>query len=234
MIDRPLNPNAESWIEPSQLGSVVAPYVRTFTLDTEFIDNHRSYATCDRQDGLIKLDIDGWLWPEDALKLYELAYVATGDILELGCYNGLSTSILSQANHDSGLKKSTDSIDLAADGIRITQGNRARKGLLTNVQLFPQEASAYCRQSGRAGRMFDLVFIDHSHAYQAVLEVCRELRPIVSPGGFCLFHDFNDERNSDPNNADYGVAQAVADGLDQYCFKFYGIFGCCALYRAGE
>ena len=43
------------------------------------------------------MGIEGWLWREDALKLYEMAYFARGNILELGCYHGLSTALLALA-----------------------------------------------------------------------------------------------------------------------------------------
>jgi hypothetical protein len=58
------------------------------------------------------------------------------------------------------------------------------------------------------------------------------LPAIVGSGGFCLFHDFNDRRNEDPDEPDYGVHRAVADGLDPESFEFYGIYGCSGLYRA--
>src|ERR1700728_4334116 len=46
--------------------------------------------------------IPGWLAPEDALKLYELAYFSPGPILEIGMYCGRSTTILATAVADSG------------------------------------------------------------------------------------------------------------------------------------
>ncbi len=54
---------------------------------------------------------------------------------------------------------------------------------------------------------------------------------MVNPGGFCLFHDFNDRRNADPAETNYDVYRAVTEGLDPKVFEFYGIYGCTALYR---
>ncbi|MGY4377907.1 hypothetical protein ACVWZ3_005546 [Bradyrhizobium sp. i1.3.6] len=51
---------------------------------------------------LIELGITGYLRRGDALKLYDLAFRAPGDILEAGTNKGLSTSILAQAVHDRG------------------------------------------------------------------------------------------------------------------------------------
>ena len=83
----------------------------------------------------------------------------------------------------------------------------------------------------RSGRAFALVFVDAGHSYDSVLGVCRLLPELMKSGGFCLFHDYNDLRNLDPNDAEYGVAQGVQDGLPNDTFEFHGIFGCCALYR---
>jgi hypothetical protein len=76
-----------------------------------------------------------------------------------------------------------------------------------------------------------MVFVDHSHAYGPVHEVCRELHALVTTGGFCLFHDFNDPRNYDPADADHAVHQAVVDGLHPDHFAFYGAYGVTAMYR---
>ena len=53
-------------------------------------DHHRIVTAPRSKQGLINLGIDGYLWPEEAAKLYELAYTAPGDVLELGTYRGLS------------------------------------------------------------------------------------------------------------------------------------------------
>jgi hypothetical protein len=90
---------------------------------------------------------------------------------------------------------------------------------------------AAVREHAANRRRFAFVFIDHSHAYAPVYEVCKALDLIVAPGGFCLFHDFNDSRNRDPRDTEYAVYQAVGDGLDKQRFGFYGVYGCAGLYR---
>jgi hypothetical protein len=82
------------------------------------------------------------------------------------------------------------------------------------------------------GHRFGFVFVDHSHEYGPVRDVCEVLDRIVGPRAFVLFHDFNDPRNNDSANPDYGVSQAVFDALPAARFEFYGMFGCTALYRA--
>ncbi|MCL4190227.1 MAG: hypothetical protein KJZ87_00670 [Thermoguttaceae bacterium] len=85
---------------------------------------HRAIAGCPLADGvLVQLRdrggriIPGWLRREDALKLYELAFFAPADILELGSFHGLSTSILAQAAAHSPFPKRACSIDLNLDTV---------------------------------------------------------------------------------------------------------------------
>jgi hypothetical protein len=94
----------ESFLRLDDVGTVIPPYRPTFDFPGDFVDEaQRRLALLPLKDGvLIQLEnsrwlgqtIRGWLRREDALKLYEIAYFASGDILELGSFHGLSTSIL--------------------------------------------------------------------------------------------------------------------------------------------
>ena len=64
-----------------------------------------------------------------------------------------------------------------------------------------------------------------------MLSACRLLPGVLEPGAFCLFHDYNDPRNADPLDDDYGVYQGVTDGLAPARFSFWGIYGCTGLFR---
>lgn len=233
--------HVETFLAPADLGVVIPPYRPTYPQAGPFLNSrHAALASCPVRDGvLIEMRtrrffgrrIEGWLRREDALKLYELAFCAEGEILELGSYHGLSTSILSQANHDSGLRKRLVTVDLDAANVRTTNRTLRARGLLRGAELICGEGAATVRALAEAGRRFAFVFIDHAHAYAPVLGVCRELHRAVTPGGFCLFHDFNDVRNRDGADPDYGVYQAVLAGLDPDAFQFWGIYGCAGLYR---
>jgi SAM-dependent methyltransferase len=224
------------------VGTVIPPYRPTFPTFGEYIDDyHRCLASAPLKDGLlIQLEnsawfgqtIQGWLRREDALKLYEIAHFAMGDILELGSFHGLSTSILSRANRRSPHRKRIESVDLSPHAVRRARLNLWRQGLIKGVSLTVGDALLEVRRRADTGARFGMVFVDHSHAYRPVYQVCRELRRIVPAGGFCLFHDFNDPRNYDLADVDHGVHQAVVDGLAPADFEFYGIYGCLALYRA--
>lgn len=215
--------------------NAVPPYRPTYEISGEYInEQHRSYSTCPAKEGLIDLGIDGWLRPQDALKLYELAFFAPGPILEIGSYHGLSTSILARAVADSGPESSDRrivSVELDPAAQAVARAHLERLGLAGNVELVQSDAHAYCLKAAAAGERFAFAFIDHDHAYASVLEVCRELPGLTLPGAFCLFHDWLDARNFEPEDADYGVFGATRDGLDPREFPFYGVFGVAGLYR---
>ncbi len=131
--------------------------------------------------------IEGWLQRADALKLFEIAYFVTGDILELGSYHGLSTSILARAAHDSPHKKNIFSVDLDMENVRTTNRHLDEMGLKSFVTTMCGDALSTMKGLASAGTRFDFVFVDHSHAYEAVYGVCRDLGDVLQPGGFCLF-----------------------------------------------
>ena len=241
-----MHKHVETFVGLEEVGIAIPRYRPTFDFPTDFINaSHKFFSTCPLKGGfLIRIEngqrnwlgkpkyIDGWLRREDALKLYEMAYFASGDILELGSYHGLSTSILSQANQESPRWKNIYSVDLNRSYVDMTNRNLHRKGLMQNVHTICHDAIVIVRRMAAEGKRFSFVFIDHSHAYEPVYQVCRELGKIVFPGGFCLFHDFNDSRNRNSGNKDHGVYQAVMDGLSPDEFEFCGIYGCTGLYRA--
>lgn len=235
-----MNKHEDTMLEIHELGSRIPPYRPTFDLPAAFIDrSHRGLAECPG-DVLIQLKtrrwfgeiIPGWLRREDALKLYEMAYYAAGDILELGSYHGLSTSILARSNRNSPDRKHIYTVDLDPAHVRATMTNLRTQGLHRGVTASCEDAAGAVRRFASQGQQFGFIFIDHAHSYEAVYQVCRELERVALIGGFCLFHDFNDPRNSDPDARDYGVYQAVRDGLNGDRFEFYGIYGCTALYRS--
>ncbi len=224
--------HADAVVPDERLGRDHPPYKPTYLFGGEFLnDNHRFLATCPVRGERLDLGIEGWLRREDALKLYELAYFSPTDILELGCFKGLSTAILSQANHDVGLKNRIVTIDLEPICSQLTFNNLAARQLIEGTEVLCGDAIALGRRLIAERRRFGLLFVDHSHAYQPVYDVCQLADDLVVPGGFCLFHDYNDRRNLRSDDDAYGVVKAVRDGLNNHYFEFYGIFGCTALFR---
>lgn len=237
----------DTFMNLMELGTKVPPYQPTHYFPGEFInESHKILSSVPiRDEILIKIEISthsedyiqGWLRREDAMKLYELAYFATGDILELGTHQGLSASILSQANVDSPNKKHIYSCDRDPSFLQIANRNLQRKRLTRDVSLISKDAMNVVNRFKKMRKTFSFVFIDHAHDYESVFNMTQELPYIVKPGGFCLFHDYNDRRNTPEipsSNEDYGVYQAVLDGLKQEQFSFYGVYGCSGLYRKNK
>jgi predicted O-methyltransferase YrrM len=207
-------------------------FQKTFGYDGDFLDDtHRALAHRLHDTGMIDIGIDGWLLPADAQKLYEMAYLCPGDILELGAYRGLSATVMNQACTANGRDQVIVSVDLDAAAIETaTRALRAQPGG-ERAHFFTVDAETAVRDLAAAKRRFGFAFIDHSHRYDHVLGVCGQLHRVVEIGGFALFHDFNDPRNIAPSAPDYGVYQGVMDGLRPDRWDFWGIYGCSGLFR---
>ena len=80
---------------------------------------HENLLHLPTHHGVIKLDIDGWLQPIEAHYLYKCAY-ESANILELGSYHGLSTSIIAQAKIDSGNTGTITTVDVFSKNIEKT------------------------------------------------------------------------------------------------------------------
>jgi hypothetical protein len=207
-------------------------YLKTYDFPGEFINSfHGSLAVSIGPSGMIDIGVEGWLLPADALKLYELAYFCYGDILELGTYRGLSASILGQAVTAAGGGGCVVSVDLDVNAIEIARVNLMGRPGVESINFFVVEAGKAVRDLAQAKRIFDFGFIDHSHKYEHVFDVCQSLHRVLKVGAFALFHDFNDPRNAHTQQLDYGVYQCALDGLRTDRFEFWGIFGCCGLFR---
>jgi predicted O-methyltransferase YrrM len=247
----------ERFRELHELDDSGLSYLPTFGFGGRFInESHRTYSICPVQnDVLIDIGVDGWLRREDAMKLYELAYFCEGDILELGTYRGLSACILAQAIVDRtragrlgtlsersarltqsktlghNRTRGIETVDLNAGDLEIARNNIRARGFGDVVRCHRIDATTFCRLMIDAGRRFGMAFVDHSHEGEPVREACEHLSDLIEDGGFCLFHDYNDSRNRDPADTHHAVYQGVHTGLSAADFQFYGIFGCCGLFR---
>jgi predicted O-methyltransferase YrrM len=208
------------------------PFQKTFDYEDEFLnEEHRRLGSRLHDTGMIDIGVEGWLLPADAYKLYEMAYFSPGDLLELGSYCGLSATVMNRACTTNGRNQVIVSIDLDAACIEIAcQQVRAQPGG-DRAHFFAVDAETCVRDLAASKRKFGFVFVDHSHRYEHVVGVCQQLHRVVEIGGFALFHDFNDPRNSAESAPDYGVYQGVMDGLRSDRWDFWGIYGCTGLFR---
>ena len=210
------------------LGTRYPEYRPTFRFAGPYIDTFHRSLDAAGPDGLIDIGLKGWLRPADALKLYELAWFSPGDMLEFGTFHGLSTHIISRALLASGQRARVTSLELVPEYADETAKH-----------LFAPAAShrfivGDARKSAQglidSQRRFGFAFVDHSHGYELVEAACQHLKHLVVPGGFALFHDYNDHRNV-RNDPSYGVFQAVGDAFADGSFVFWGVYGCTGLYR---
>jgi hypothetical protein len=235
MTDLSIVKHTNTWINEHHLGRTFPAYKATFPYQPRFAFGSRRFINSDharlssapRNGAIIDLDIPGWLRPQDALKLYEMAYFSKGDVLELGSYHGLSTSIMASALRHSGNGRCLTSLEL--DPAAASEAQRHVLPWSDIVQITVGDARESCRHLIEQDRKFNFAFVDHSHTYDLVHAACIDLKSLMVPEGFALFHDYNDERNGvDP---DYGVWHAVRDAFADGSFEFYGIYGCTGLWR---
>jgi len=178
----------------SELGTKPTPYMPTYRFAGQFINaNHEFYANCPTGykdiNVCIDIGIDGYLQHGDALKLYELAYFASGDILELGTFCGLSTGIIAQAIHDSKKQIRFETVDIDKDANVLAQQNVRSKTGRAPVEFNICDATEYMEKAIVKNSIYDFIFIDHWHGYDATYETAMRAKKLLNPGGFCLFHD---------------------------------------------
>lgn len=130
-------------------------------------------------------EISGWLLPEEAKCLAELARGKR--VLEIGAYCGLSTVCMGRT------AKHVTSVDYwdgrgtptPQDTLSQWRSNMARYGLTdktTAINLSEHEVTP--------DGPFELVFIDGAHDYESVsYDIARAL-PRLVPGGLLAFHDY--------------------------------------------
>ncbi len=224
----------DTWMELSQLGAP-APYRKVFDYDGDRVDSFHSVlssAALGRMgvDCVIDLGIDGYLQREDAMLLYEICRLGSGDVLQLGTYKGLSTYIISRALKARGFGCLT-TVDIDA---ATTAEARATVGALipnNDVEFIVADAPAHLDRLIEDGRKFGVLFVDHWHGYEATHDATSRAASLLDDGGLVLFHDFLDPGNADPKHP-YGVYQAVCDTVGQDPrFQFVTTCGCCAMYQ---
>jgi SAM-dependent methyltransferase len=239
-FQREMHQHAETFPQAHELGTRAFPYRPTFDFRGDYIDAyHERLGRLELEDGLrIVLPheqtggpLPGWLQLADALKLYEMAHFSRGDILEIGSYQGLSAIIMATALRNAGGPYRVHTVDLEPWCTEMSLKHLVENGLGDLATASTEEGAAAVRRLASEGRKFGFSFVDHSHEYGPVAEVCRELHRVLLPGSFIFFHDYNDPRNQ---TGEYGVYGGIADGLSGDLFEFYGVYGCGALYRARD
>lgn len=215
-------------------GYTDAVYIPTYHFAGNFINkNHQYYTTCKMQGVCIDIGIEGWLTPEEALKIYELAYFCKENILQLGTYKGLSASVIIQAIRDGGGIRTLDTVEInhgLSENAKTTLNNVFEN--LTEANFHVNDGTLFMDPLIVQNKKYGFIFIDHWHGYKAVQTSAIRLHRLLSPGGFVLFHDYLDVKNFNAEDSSYGVYQAVNDVLlTDTRFLYCGAFGSSALFR---
>lgn len=134
--------------------------------------------------GAFPRDIEGWLHPDEAAKLAELA--AGKRVIEVGSYCGLSTVCMARtAEHVAAV----DYFDgratpVPADTLAAFRRNIARHGVAEKVETYHPDAVVKPPK-------YDLLFIDGAHDAESVAEDIDKYLPYLKSGGLVAFHDYN-------------------------------------------
>ena len=171
-------------------------------------------------------NVGGWLRPEERYELFLLAERAEGVIVELGCYQGLSTLYLS-----AGVRRvfSVDNFRGPPDPRYAVNCDRyfakpeaVREGYLKNIEGFGlSDMVSLLEMDTVAASKLDLgdvglLFIDADHSYAGALNDFNAWYPKVVSGGTVVMHNASGAGVGDKQVKYPGVmkvfAEAVLDG----------------------
>ena len=153
--------------------------------------------------------IPGMLDRPRGLILYALGYSSPGkgDIVEIGSWQGRSTSFLAQACRDGGggIVRAIDHFkgnEGTEDAYVVDQPNLSdleqnfranlkRMGLEEFVTLYPTDSKTAIGNHANDFRSIRLLFIDGDHSLEGVSEDVKNFATQVNPGGFIVFDDYH-------------------------------------------
>ena len=168
-------------------------------------------------------EIYGWMSEEDSRVLNRYASkVKNGLIVELGCFQGRSSTVISLSSptskvvsvdplqeeyyYNGGSKHPERTEDFHFTGDQVRNGLRHNMKNIKNWE-HRQESSL---EAGRGWELpIDLLFVDSLHHYEYVKEESEIWLPYVKSGSYVLYHDYYDTTFKS------GVKKAV-DELDDF------------------
>ncbi len=213
------------------LGTVFPAYRAIVPRQSRYLDAVQEGIAALPVDGVLIQDrVKGHLRVADALALYEIAYLAEGDVLDVGTAWGLSASVMARALESRGGAGRVVSVETDAGLLGHAVAAMARLGLAGRFSGMLGDAAAVLPRLAARGRRFGAAFIDHDHRHPAQAAALAAVAELLVPGGWVLVHDFNDPNNAaDPG--EFGIHRAVAEAVARGPLAFAGVVGCCALLR---
>ena len=146
-------------------------------------DYHASLLDLPIEKGVIKTDIDGWLQPTEAHFLYKCAY-ESANILELGPYHGLSTTIIAQAKIDSGNIGTITTVDVFSKNIEKTKHNVEKIAPDVKISYNIDDAINFVVKQNELPMpvFYDMIFIDANHTYEWMKLLTQKVKPLFCRG----------------------------------------------------
>ncbi len=175
--------------------------------------------------------LPGWQMPGDSFKLYEMGYHAGDVILEIGPFGGRSATVALRgalANPARTRRPEYYGVDINADSIARTRATLATEKLGDRCHLFHGILQDFVQRWAITPTM---VFLDGDHSYEGVAADLKTLTAYLRPGTPVLMHDFLNEEN---HTGKMGVQRAALEWEHAGHGRFYGCFGCSALYLVQE
>ena len=141
--------------------------------------------------------IDGWMSDYELRWLYAQAVITEGfvkgDLLEVGCYKGLSTSALAQAGHVTVIDTFKGSREHTPEEVKdmrkIFEDNMLLARVNLNGLLVIEESSHTALKNLK--RKYRLILVDASHEYEDVVQDLKDCKELVSDDGIIVFDDVN-------------------------------------------
>ena len=172
--------------------------------------------------------IPGWLRPEDASKIYEVAARTTGPILEIGTYHGKSAVLMALALKDAGTDTLIYTVEVDRTAINAARAQAASHAVAEQIVFVRGTLDAFARAYPWIRPA--MTFVDGDHRRAGVEADLAVLERLVPSGGVMLFHDFDDPFNDDPACQEIKVRPTVQDSWVARECEFGGTFGACGLY----
>ncbi len=176
--------------------------------------------------------IPGWLRPDDADALYELASSTSGPILEVGTHRGKSAVLMALAAREAGRPTLIYTLDLDRAYIREAAAQARAHAVAGDIVFVRGTLAAFALAYPHLRP--SVTFVDGDHSRAGVQRDLAVLERLVPLGGKLLFHDFDDPLNDDPVCLKIKVRPAVrASWVSRQC-DFNGVFGCCGMFTRRE
>lgn len=171
--------------------------------------------------------IAGWQSLGDSQKLYEMAYFAGKQILEIGTYGGRAAIVMLRGALANNQRVAPHyvGIDIDSAAIQRTRETLIKQGLIEYAILFEGTLQDYTRNHVSQPTM---VFVDGDHTYTGIKKDLETLATFLEPGVPILCHDYTNPSNVDESD-ELGVRQAVDEWIEAGEATFAGIFGCSIL-----